>query len=82
MRLFDLFLLCHWFLFSPHSNLERLRPQHSRALSWLDITRPRLAQVLGKGQLPQQPVVVRAKFVSKLAERKIKEVGGAVELVA
>ena len=40
------------------------------------------SQVLGKGQLPKQPVVVRAKFVSKLAERKIKEVGGAVELVA
>lgn len=31
-------------------------------------------KLLGKGQLPQQPVVVRAKFVSKLAEKKIKEV--------
>ena len=40
------------------------------------------AQVLGKGQLPQQPMVVRAKFVSKLAEKKIKEAGGAVQLVA
>ena len=39
-------------------------------------------QVLGKGQLPQQPVVVKAKFISKLAEKKIKEAGGAVELVA
>jgi len=39
-------------------------------------------QVLGKGQLPEQPVVVRARFVSKLAERKIKEVGGVVQLVA
>ena len=39
-------------------------------------------QVLGKGQLPQQPIVVKAKFISKLAEKKIKEVGGAVELVA
>jgi large subunit ribosomal protein L27Ae len=38
--------------------------------------------VLGKGQLPSQPVVIKAKFVSKLAERKIKEVGGAVVLVA
>jgi large subunit ribosomal protein L27Ae len=38
--------------------------------------------VLGKGQLPQQPIVVKAKFISKLAEKKIKEVGGAVELVA
>ena len=39
-------------------------------------------QVLGKGQLPAQPVVVKAKFISKLAEKKIKEAGGAVELVA
>jgi large subunit ribosomal protein L27Ae len=38
--------------------------------------------VLGKGQLPPQPIVVKAKFVSKLAESKIKQVGGAVELVA
>lgn len=39
-------------------------------------------QVLGKGQLPQQPIVVKAKFISKLAEKKIKEVGGACQLVA
>ena len=39
-------------------------------------------QVLGKGELPNQPVVVRAKFVSKLAESRIKAVGGAVQLVA
>ena len=39
-------------------------------------------KVLGKGQLPAQPIVVKAKFISKLAEKKIKEVGGAVELVA
>lgn len=39
-------------------------------------------KVLGKGQLPEQPIVVKAKFVSKLAESKIKAVGGAVQLVA
>ncbi len=39
-------------------------------------------QVLGKGSLPEQPLLVRAKFFSKLAEKKIKEVGGAVQLVA
>lgn len=39
-------------------------------------------KVLGKGQLPAQPIVVKAKFISKMAEKKIKEVGGAVELVA
>ena len=39
-------------------------------------------QILGKGQLPAQPVVVRAKFVSKLAEKKILAAGGAVQLIA
>ena len=42
----------------------------------IDITKHGYFKLLGKGQLPQQPVVVRAKFVSKLAEKKIKEVGG------
>lgn len=40
----------------------------------IDITKHGYFKLLGKGQLPQQPVVVRAKFVSKLAEKKIKEV--------
>jgi hypothetical protein len=40
----------------------------------IDITKHGYFKLLGKGQLPAQPVVVRAKFVSKLAEKKIKEV--------
>eukprot|EP00887_Chlorella_sp_A99_P003064 scaffold9.g3064.t1 len=48
----------------------------------IDVTKHGFFKVLGKGELPSQPVVVRAKFVSKLAERKIKEAGGAVQLVA
>jgi len=38
--------------------------------------------VLGKGRLPNQPVVVKAKLFSKTAERRIKAVGGACVLVA
>ena len=48
----------------------------------IDVTKYGIFKVLGKGQLPSQPVVVKARFVSKLAERKIKEVGGAVVLTA
>lgn len=48
----------------------------------IDVTKYGIFKVLGKGQLPEQPLLVKAKFVSKLAERKIKDVGGAVELVA
>ncbi len=39
-------------------------------------------KVLGKGVLPKQPVIVRAKYFSKSAEEKIKSVGGACVLVA
>jgi large subunit ribosomal protein L27Ae len=38
--------------------------------------------VLGKGVLPKQPVIVKAKFFSRLAEEKIKNVGGVCVLVA
>jgi len=38
--------------------------------------------VLGKGRIPEIPMVVRARFFSREAERKIKEAGGVVELVA
>lgn len=40
------------------------------------------SKVLGKGRLPEIPIVVRARYVSKEAERKIKEAGGVIELVA
>jgi large subunit ribosomal protein L27Ae len=39
-------------------------------------------KVLGRGFLPKQPVVVKAKFFSKIAEKKIKAVGGACVLTA
>jgi large subunit ribosomal protein L27Ae len=43
----------------------------------IDVTRAGYFKVLAKGRLPQQPVVVRAKFFSKHAEDKIKKAGGA-----
>ena len=39
-------------------------------------------KVLGKGTLPKQPVIVKAKFFSRIAELKIKKAGGACVLVA
>jgi large subunit ribosomal protein L27Ae len=38
--------------------------------------------VLGKGKLPSKPIVVKAKLISKVAEKKIKAAGGAVVLTA
>ncbi|KIX01053.1 uncharacterized protein Z518_10119 [Rhinocladiella mackenziei CBS 650.93] len=40
------------------------------------------SKVLGKGKIPEIPIVVRARWFSREAERKIKEAGGVVELVA
>jgi large subunit ribosomal protein L27Ae len=39
------------------------------------------AKLLGNGVVPG-PVIVRARYVSKLAEKKLKAVGGVVELQA
>ena len=39
-------------------------------------------KVLGKGHLPKQPLIVKAKFFSRSAEEQIKKVGGACVLVA
>ena len=39
-------------------------------------------KVLGKGRLPSKPIIVKARWVSELAEKKIKEAGGVVQLVA
>ena len=48
----------------------------------LDLLPLGYSKVLGKGRLPDVPIVVRARWVSKLAEKKIVEKGGVVELVA
>ena len=48
----------------------------------IDVTKAGFFKVLGRGRLPNQPVVIKAKEVSKTAERRIKAVGGAVILVA
>ncbi len=39
-------------------------------------------KVLGKGALPKIPFIVKTRFVSETAEKRIVEAGGKVELVA
>lgn len=48
----------------------------------LDLTQHGIFKVLGRGRLPDIPLVVKARFVSQLAESKIKAAGGAVVLTA
>ena len=48
----------------------------------IDITQYGYHKVMGNGALPEVPVIVKAKFFTKLAEKKIKAAGGACLLVA
>ena len=46
----------------------------------IDCEKAGIFKVLGKGNLPKQAVIVRARSFTKLAEKKIKQVGGVCEL--
>lgn len=48
----------------------------------LDLLPLGYSKVLGKGRIPEVPLIVRARYFSKDAEKKIKESGGIVQLVA
>jgi len=48
----------------------------------IDVTKLGYYKVLGKGILPSVPLVIKAKYFSKDAEKKIKAAGGAVLLTA
>lgn len=48
----------------------------------IDVTKLGYFKVLGKGALPKLPLVVKAKYFSKDAEKKIKSAGGACILTA
>ncbi len=48
----------------------------------IDVTKAGFFKVLGKGRLPNQPLIVKAKWFSKTAERRIKAIGGACVLTA
>ncbi|KAK2186328.1 hypothetical protein NP493_205g00041 [Ridgeia piscesae] len=55
--------------------------KHTDKAPVIDCVRAGYFKVLGKGHLPKQPVIVKAKFFSKGAEAGIKAVGGACVLV-
>jgi len=59
---------------------EKAKP--GDAVPVIDVTKSGYFKVLGKGLLPEQPVIVKAKFFSKSAEEKIKAVGGVCVLTA
>lgn len=80
--------------YTPTVNVEKLwqllgtqtRENYAKAKGGkapvIDVVKHGFFKVLGGGDLPKQPVIVKARFFSKEAERKIKEVGGACVLTA
>lgn len=67
----------------PEEQRQQLQSSASAANApVIDTLAAGYGKVLGKGRLPQVPVIVKARFISELAEKKIREAGGVVELVA
>ena len=58
-----------------------LKAASADAAPVIDLLSLGYAKLLGKGRLPKVPVVVKTRYVSALAEKKIKEAGGVIELV-
>jgi hypothetical protein len=52
-----------------HGELTRLHPQG-------------YGKVLAKGRLPAYPIILKARYVSRRAEKKINEAGGVVVISA
>ena len=48
----------------------------------IDVSKLGYFKVLGKGVLPSIPIVVKARYFTKEAEKKIKAIGGACVLSA
>uniref|UniRef100_A0A3Q2ZHV0 Large ribosomal subunit protein uL15 n=1 Tax=Kryptolebias marmoratus TaxID=37003 RepID=A0A3Q2ZHV0_KRYMA len=70
-----------WTLVSEQTRLNYAKKPDGPA-PVIDAVRAGYYKVLGKGKLPKQPVIVKAKFFSRQAEEKIKAVGGACVLMA
>merc|ERR1712193_209144 len=56
--------------------------KESKTAPVIDVVKSGYFKVLGKGSLPDQPVIVKARFFSRRAEEKIRAAGGACILVA
>ncbi|KAK6979804.1 60S ribosomal protein L27a [Biomphalaria glabrata] len=70
-----------WSLLSEQSRAKYLDTPTDKA-PVIDVGQAGYYKVLGKGHLPKRPVIIKAKFFSKVAEKRIKVVGGACVLTS
>lgn len=71
-----------WSLVPADVREKTLKNSAADSAPLIDLNALGYAKLLGKGRLPAAPIVVRARYVSKEAEKKITDAGGVVELVA
>lgn len=71
-----------WSLVPQEQREKALAGGKSDTAPVLDLLPLGYSKVLGKGRIPAIPLIVRARYFSKDAERKITEAGGVVQLVA
>ncbi|KAA8645507.1 DNA helicase [Aspergillus tanneri] len=71
-----------WSLVPTEKRDAYLSGQKTDTAPVIDLLPLGYSKVLGKGRIPEIPIVVRARYFSRDAEKKIKEAGGVVELVA
>lgn len=71
--------------FCPTVNLDKLwtlvseearKASTDKKAAVIDVTKAGFFKVLGKGELPKVPCIVRAKEFSAIAERRIRAAGG------
>ncbi|KYQ94486.1 S60 ribosomal protein L27a [Tieghemostelium lacteum] len=66
----------------PDSVRKNLATKNDGTAPVVDVTQRGFFKVLGHGILPKQPIIVKARYFSKIAEAKIKAVGGTCVLTA
>ena len=70
-----------WPLLSESSRKKHLGKPSSGELPVIDVTMSGYDKVLGRGRLPNVPVIVKARFFSDTAQRRIRKTGGSCILV-
>jgi len=70
-----------WSLVSPQT-LDYYKKNKTGKAPVIDCTKAGIFKILGKGDMPQVPVIVKARFFSQEAEKKINAAGGVCVLDA
>lgn len=71
-----------WTLIPAEERAAYLNGEKKDTVPVIDLLPLGYSKLLGKGRIPQIPIVVKARWVSALAEKKITEAGGVIQLVA